>query len=236
MRVSNNEKRLGIITRTAKETREYRVRMKILGILSGCLLSLLMVVYAIAALYEDTGSFTVSLNKYDMSESGLSLSETSDMRYKTSNLNARIATEMTNISGDWIPDNVDTSVDGEHNGKDYIAYTFYLTNSGRETVSYEHSLSVSNATKGLDDAIRVRLYVNGIPTTYAKKSANDIPEENTTPFNSAIEIMKGRVDGFKTGDKTRYTVVIWIEGNDPECLDFVIGGEVKIDMEIKVVD
>ncbi len=236
MRSSNNEKRLGIITRTAKEVRQYRLTMRLLTALLCCIAALVGVIYVCAAMYENTGSFTVSLNKADMTECGLSLSETEDLRYKTSNLNANIATSMTNIDGKDIPENVDTAVDGEHNGNNYIAYTFYLTNAGKNTVSYEYTLNVSNATKGLDDAIRVKLFVNGEGTTYAKKSKNDIPEEGTVAFNSSNEITRMRADGFKPGDRTKYTVVIWIEGNDPECVDFVIGGEVKLDMDIKVVE
>ncbi len=235
MRSGNNEKRLGIITRTAKEVREYRFRMKLLATLAACLASMILVIYVGAALYENTGSFTVALNKLDMTECGLSLSETSDLRYKTSNLNAAIAEEMTNISGDWIPENVDTSVDGEHNGENYIAYTFYMTNAGRETVDYQYSLILANVTKGLDEAIRVKFFVNGEDKTYAKMSKHETPEPGTVPFTSDTEITNGRIEKFEPGQVTKYTVVIWIEGDDPECVDFVIGGQVKVEMRASVV-
>ena len=37
---------------------------------------------------------------------------------------------------------------------------------------------------------------------------------------------------FKPGDVHKYTVVIWIEGNDPQCDDDIIGGEVKMHMRL----
>ena len=34
------------------------------------------------------------------------------------------------------------------------------------------------------------------------------------------------------GDIDRITVVVWIEGDDPECLDNLIGGQMRLDMKI----
>ena len=47
--------------------------------------------------------------------------------------------------------------------------------------------------------------------------------------------MEGAVENFKPGDISKITVVIWIEGNDPDCTDDVLGGEFKVDMEMTVV-
>ena len=35
---------------------------------------------------------------------------------------------------------------------------------------------------------------------------------------------------FKPGDIDKYTIVLWIEGSDPECNDNILGGEIKISM------
>jgi len=42
------------------------------------------------------------------------------------------------------------------------------------------------------------------------------------------------VQNFAPEDTIRFTVVIWIEGDDPDCLDSVIGGEIKVDMAISI--
>ena len=39
-------------------------------------------------------------------------------------------------------------------------------------------------------------------------------------------------ENFNPGDTDRYTIVIWIEGDDPECLDNLIGGAIKMHMII----
>ena len=49
---------------------------------------------------------------------------------------------------------------------------------------------------------------------------------------SDIEVMvQGRKD-FKPGDIDKFTIVIFIEGDDPDCIDALIGGEMKMHMEI----
>ena len=39
-------------------------------------------------------------------------------------------------------------------------------------------------------------------------------------------------ENFKPHDVDKYTVVIWVEGDDPECLDNLIGAEIKMYMRL----
>lgn len=231
----NNEKRARFLIRTAGEIKSYVTQKKILSSLLVMLLLLTGTLFTVSALHKNTGSFTVGVNKYEMTKYGLSLSETYDMLYKTSQLNADISEEITNIAAEQIPENLDM-IDGEHNGANYIAYTFYLQNAGEVEISYEYSLDISNITNGLDEAIRIRLYVDGVPTTYAKtKSDGTGPEPNTKAFYSSTSAAAARVEGFEPGEQTKFTVVIWIEGTDPDCVDWLIGGKLRVDMNISVV-
>jgi hypothetical protein len=232
---SSGEKRADFLRRSAKEIKNYKVTMRILLSALIMLLILTSVMYAISALYNNSGSFTVSVDKVEMTKYGLSLSEHRDMSYASSSLNAKIHEKITNIAGESIPDNVD-DVDGVNNGPNYIAYTFYLQNAGEVEVPCEYQVQMSAVSNGLDEAIRVRLYVDGVPTTYAKtKSSGDGPEPFTEPFYSSVVMAKGRIDRLLPGDVRRFTVVIWIEGNDPDCLDGLIGGQMKIDMNFGIV-
>jgi hypothetical protein len=234
-RFGNDEKRIGVLRRTAREVRTYRVQRKILKTALTCLLILALVLFICAALYKDTGSFTVGVNKVDLQKYGLSLSESRDMAYASSHLNAKINERITNIAEEDLPENIDM-IDGEHNGDNYIAYTFYLQNAGQLELSYEYELTISNVTKGLDEAVRVRLYIDGEYVNYAKtRSDGSGPEYGTTEFYSIGVVTKGRVDGFVPGEKTKFTVVIWLEGNDYDCVDRVIDGLARFDMNMKVV-
>ena len=230
-----SEKRASFLKRTASEVRNYRVRMKMLTMILVLLTTFTGVAYMAASLYDQTGSFSIKVDKWEMKEYGLTLSESKEMTRPTSSLHAKIAEKMTNIAGDTIDKNVDM-IDGEHNGRDYIAYTFYVQNAGENELSYEYDVKLSNVTSDLDEAVRLKLYVNGEPTTYAKtRSDGGGAEKDTVEFSSATTVTRGRIDGFKPEDKTKFTVVIWLEGNDPDCTDGLIGGKLKLDMNVSVV-
>ncbi len=238
MRSNDQKTRSFALRRTAKSVRQHKVLMRILTSALACMSALVCIVYISASLYDKSGSFTISLNKLDMVKHGLSLSETKEMTYKTSQLNADIAKSITNIAEESIPENLDSRGGGSHNGENYIAYTFYVQNTGTvkdAPVAYQYSVVLSNITNGLDDAIRVRVYHNGECTTYAKPAKDGGTELGTEKFHNATTVVQKRVEEFQPGAVDRYTMVVWIEGNDPECVDWLIGGEIKVDMDLKIV-
>ena len=78
------------------------------------------------------------------------------------------------------------------------------------------------------------LIKNGEETVYAKaKKGSTEPEPDTTAFLSDTHVLSNTIEGFKPGDVDKYTVVIWLEGNDPECVDDIRGGVVKMSMNFK---
>lgn len=227
--------RESFLRRTAKEIRGYNQRMKLLGAMLLMLLVIAIILYVVSALYSNSGSFTVSIDKTEMTKYGLSLSESREMTHLTSNLNAKISESIVNIASEELPPDID-EIDGAHNGINYIAYTFYLQNRGEVEVPVEYAVNMSNITQGIDEAIRLRLYVNGVPTTYAKtKNDGTGPELGTTPFYSSTVMTKARIEALAPGEVVKYTVVLWIEGTDPECLDHLIGGVMKVEMKCNIV-
>ena len=233
--IRNSEKRSRFLARTAKEVRNYAVHKKVSVALLSTLTLLTVLFYIVAALYKNTGSFTVSVDKYEMTKYGLSLCENRDMVNKTSYLNADISETMTNIAKEWLPANLD-AIDGNHSGDNHIAYTFYLQNTGYVEVPIEYSINISNITNDIDEAIRVRLYVNGEYTDFAKtKSDGTGAEPDTTEFYSLTTVTQKRIENFEPDDTIRFTIVIWVEGNDPDCVDWIMGGKLKADMLIKVI-
>ena len=225
------------LRRTAKETKRHVVVMMVLGVLVILLVAVIAVAYAISYFYDKYGSFTVKINKYDMMRQGLTLSETPEFDKTNSVLNANIVYDMTNISGEDLPDNLDM-VNGSHNGESYIAYTFYLINGGDDTISYEGEMTVENVTNHVDEAVRVAVYVNGKKTVYGKTKSNGTGKEGDcdSEFESSTVVMSTDKTGFKPQAKDKFTVVIWLEGNDPDCTDELIGGTLKLGMDFKIVE
>ncbi len=192
--------------------------------------AVLAVFYGAAALYREEGAFTVGIMPKPKDEDAvISLSETLDFTTPTTMLSADGVDEMTNISVNWLPDGLE-EVDGSHNGKHYIAYTFYMRNTGNVKCNVEEKLVVESSVKGADDAIRVRLYKNGEMTTYAKSGVNGQPEVGTIPFQEDGVVFTSINEALEKEDTIKYTLVIWLEGDDPECLDNIKGGSVRMSM------
>lgn len=230
------EKTSVTIRRTAGEVKRYRQYKKLVPIIIGILLLILIIGYVLSVLYMRFGAFTVMVNKFDHLDYLLTLSDSQSFTSNTSNLNAEIFEKITNIDGRSLPEYLD-NIDGEHNGSNYIAYTFYAKNAGRSTFSYTYDLYVANMTLEIEKAVRVRLYVNGKYTDYAypRTDGGEGPEPGTTAFMSRTTVIKDRITDLAPGDVTKFTVVIWLEGNDPECVDKILGGEMKLDMKLDVI-
>ncbi|MBR4554535.1 MAG: hypothetical protein IKO27_02970 [Ruminococcus sp.] len=225
------------LRRRSKEVKRYVVITRILALLAIILIAIVAIAYAIAYFYDKYGSFTVKINKYDMMRQGLTLSEIPEFENTISVLNADIVYDMTNISGKDLPDNLDM-INGSHNGESYIAYTFYLINAGSDTVTYEGQMNIENVTQGVDEAVRIAVYQNGEKTIYGKTKSNGSGKESDcdSEFLSSTIVMKTKHEDFEPKAKDKFTIVIWLEGNDPDCLDDLIGGTMKLGMEFKIVE
>ena len=233
----NKAKDVTGLRRSAKEVKKYVFVTRILSLLIIILVAIVAIAYAISYFYDKFGSFTVRVDKYDMTNQGLSLSETPNFDRTISVLNADMQYDMTNISGKDLPDNIDM-INGAHNGQNYIAYTFYLINAGDDTISYEKELYIENVSKGVDEAIRVAVYFNGVRTIYGKTKATGQGKEKDcdSEFLSATTVLKETVEDFAPKAKDKYTIVIWLEGNDPECVNDIIGGKIKFGMDFRITE
>ena len=165
------EKKSKLILRSAAEVKKFTVRQKIMRTAIAALVILSVVIYLISVLYTKTGSFTVSINKFDATQYALTLSDTRDFYTPTAMLNAEISKEITNISESWLPADLD-NIDGAHNGDNYVAYTFYLKNAGEGMVTYNYQMYMVNVENDLDEAIRIRLYIDGEWTNFARTATD----------------------------------------------------------------
>lgn len=244
------------IRRNASEAKVSRRYKRIIPAVGGLSLALLLVVYVIALLVTQHGSFTISVKDYGDRSLSLALSENDSFKHSTSTLKATEVVNMNNITYTALPDDLN-DVNGSHNGENYLAYTFYVKNTGEKKCSYNYSLMITRATVGIDAAVRVRIYydpnyyvaetgeygLSGDYTDYAKPKTggNGMPETDPgnrvmTNFFSNDIVAKERKDNFAPGDISKFTVVIWLEGEDPDCTDDVLGGQFKVDMNMEIVN
>lgn len=243
------------VKRTAGEVKRYRMYRRVVPVGIGVVVAFLTLLYVVSVLFQRYGSFTVKVHEYDDRRYGLSLSEQDSFANPTSRLNSAAAKDITNIDGEKdLPNNLNDS-GGEHNGDNYIAYTFFVKNTGENTCTYQYNLTITRQTTGIAAAARVRLYFEpfyydtdtgeyrytNTYTDYAKPKTGGggAPEvdggRTMTNFADENTVAIGTVPDFKPGDISKITVVVWLEGNDPDCTDDVLGGQFKLDMSFDIV-
>lgn len=214
----------------AKRKKRYTKAKIILSII---LLVMIFSFIILSVIYKG-GRFTITLDQRLAVDNRIVIYEDNEIKESKRKLSARDLDFMDNISIDWIPQNIDTEANGSHNGQNYIAYTFYIENEGKDIVNYWYSIVIDDVIKNVDEAARIMIYKNGEKTVYAKiNSQTNEAEKDTKPFFSKDKAVLEKRNNFSPGDIDKYTVVIWLEGDDPDCTDNILGGEIKMHMEIR---
>lgn len=220
----------------AKKVADAKKRKKLYAAILSGLLAILLVLYIISMLLTQWGDLVISIGDLRDGKT-IMLSESADFEKAAVNLDGGVVKEVTNITKSWLPDNLDAERDGQHNGENYLAYTFYLRNTGDKDLDYETVMNVTGSSKSADEAVRVMIYKNGEESVYAKGKFDDReqPEEDATKWVDETKILHVDSSPLKAGETDKYTVVIWCEGNDPECVDAIRGGHVRANMIFNVV-
>ena len=195
------------------------------------MLLLVAVLFIFAFMQEKMGNFTINLNRLELYRKGISIADNGDFAGATARLTASTVEDATNISIDDLPEDID-DLDGSHNGKNYMAYTYYVRNAGKEDLGYKASITLDSCAKGAEKAVRVAVWRNGERVVYAAPAADGNEENGCKNFKSDDVVCTYTEKKFLVGNVDRYTIVIWMEGDDSECVDSIIGGSVEFSMKI----
>ena len=187
--------------------------------------------FIVAFMQEKMGNFTINLNRLELYRKGISIDESGDFENATAKLVADTVQDATNISINDLPEDID-QIEGSHNGKNYMAYTYYIRNAGKEDLGYIARVTMDSCAKGAENAVRVAIWKNGERVVYAAPAADGNPEEGCVNFKSDKVVCAYEENDFLVGNVDKYTIVIWMEGDDPECVDSIIGGSAEFSMHI----
>lgn len=212
----------------SKLKKEKRIK-KITKLILLILILLLLAVYFIVGIIYNNGNFSITLDKNLYFEKNIIVYDNLDYKVYQSEIYAEVIETFDNISYKWLPNDLDDHI-GSHNGENYVAHSFFVENMGSDVSDMWSEIIIDDVIKNVDEAVRVRVYKDGVPTTYAKISGRGVPEEGTVPFESDTLIALDHIENFAPGDVIKYTVVLWLEGSDPECVENIVGGEIKIHM------
>ena len=217
---------------TAKELYKRKLMMRVVTVIIAFLLLFLSLLYCILYIVNTKGNFTISLDPNLKATKSIVMSSDSSFKEKSLILETAALEYMDNISESWLPRDINDH-EGEHNGNNYLAYTFFIKNEGKEKTNYVVSIDTISVIKNVDQAIRIAVYTNGEKVVYAKKNnSTGKPEPNTVEFISDSQVMLNLRKDFKPKDVDKFTVVVWLEGDDPDCIDSILGGEMKMQMSL----
>ena len=221
----------------AKAVADAKRRKKRYAIILASMLAILLIMYIISMLTTQWGDLVVSIGDvYDGKT--IMLSESASFDDAAVKLNGGSVKDITNITKAWLPNGLNDEKDGSHNGEDYLAYTFYLKNTGTKDLKYNTTMTLTGQSKSADEAVRIQIYKNGKDNVYAKGAYKDrtLSETDATKWVDTDDILKDKNAELKAGATDKFTIVMWVEGNDPECVDAIRGGTIRSRMIFDVVD
>ncbi len=239
----------GYVVYTADKIKKREKRIKKSKIVITIVFLILMLSFVVLSLTYNGGAFTVTLDPNFHTKTGMAIYTDEVKKEHVRRLYGEELKFMDNISIGMLSQmasNYKNFEGGSHNGDNYIGYTFYVENQGVETQRYWYSVYIDDVIKNVDEAIRIMIVLNDDIKVYAKPNPLNNDAEKIFPnsmtgnntiidaekfYMNTIPVMESR-DNFKPGDVDKITVFIWLEGDDPECVDNLLGGEIKMHMEI----
>lgn len=188
----------------------------------------------------DYGDFTVQMDEGQRNL--ISLSEDIEFKGATIRLQGSSLDDMWHCTRSWIPADIqDLSEGGAHHSSDpsYFAYTFYLKNCSTEEIQYTYDFELVDKyiAKELDalDALRVMFIVDGEKTVWANPSKDGTPlEANTEVFSTEPDLAEVKDNVIPADTVSKFTVVMWLEGDDPECINDIWSNTLKFQMNFEV--
>lgn len=218
---------------TAEKINKRKKKIKFIKASILCLILFLFLIYFVLNIIYKGANFTISIDPNFTNDKGIILYDDIEVKKSTRKLYVENMGFMDNISIKWLPKDISSSTGGSHNGDNYIAYTFYIENQGEKDINYWYEIHIDDVIKNVDEAIRIIVYRNENQTVYAKLNSDSKKAEPDTVafYSEKIAVLESRT-GFKPGDIDKFTVVFFLEGDDPDCVDALIGGEIKMKMDI----
>ena len=222
--------------------RKLRNRIFTLGVIATGILS---IAFAVITFYgQQAGNFVMTLD-YDLYNRSIVLSEDIEFSNPTPRLMTDPIDDARDMTYSWLKlDEVQKTngnfVDPDY---DYVAYTFYLKNDGFETIDLSYHIRIEDRYLDIDEAIRVLIIEDGVETMYQKLDKLSPGEEppyypsvmpKTKLFLSDNLVTREYIKGFKPGQVRKYSILMWLEGYDPDTDDDVLGGKINFSMRFSI--
>ncbi|AUD64718.1 hypothetical protein BK011_03130 [Tenericutes bacterium MZ-XQ] len=222
--------------------RKLRNRIFTLGVIATGIMS---IAFAVITFYgQQSGNFVMSID-YDAYNRGIILSSDEDFTNPSPRLMTDPIEDARDMTYSWLKLDEVQNTDGNFVDPDYdyVAYTFYLRNDGLETVDITYHIRMTEIHNGLDEAIRILVIEDGVENMYQKLDKLEAGEEppyypsvmpKTKLFVSDSIVARENFVKFEPGQIKKFSVIMWLEGYDPDTTDEVLGGRIKLQMNFAI--
>ncbi|MGD9887222.1 MAG: hypothetical protein AB7T03_04610 [Bacilli bacterium] len=190
---------------------------------------------------QHAGNFVMSIDP-DSFTRGIILSSDDEFLAPSPRLLANPVVDVKDVTYTWLKLSEIKATNGDYIDNDYryVAYTFYVKNIGSETVDVGYQLKITDIYKNVDEAVRILIIEDDIyesiyqkPDAIAYDYPDEIPEANY--FIDDVLVCENRISNLRPNMYKKYSVVMWLEGEDPDCVDSILGGMIKIQMKFDIV-
>lgn len=223
--------------------RKLRNRIFTLGVF---ITGLLSIAFAVITFYgQNAGNFVMAVD-YDSFQRGITLSTNREFEDYTFQLMTEPIEDAREMTYSWLKIDEVLNTDGNYVDPDYdyVAYTFYIMNNGEETVDITYHIQMTEATYGIEDAIRILVIEDDVNETMYQ-TLDGLTEEGTFPeypsvmpvgklFLNSNTVMRKTFNKFEPFQIKKFTVIMWLEGYDPDTGDNVLGGRIKLQMMFSI--
>jgi len=216
------------------------------------LVSLLLVIFialfgiiALLTYYgQNVGSFTISMSE-KASNHSIYISTDPTFATYSPRLMCESLDEAKNIpyqmiKYQYVKENNGTYISQD---KSYVGYTFYLKNMSNESVSLRATMNIEQATQHVDDAAWIWFFQGEedyTGTIYQKyENLTDKEQNEKYPnyrqrvfFKDDTTVFDRTIENVEPDEVIKFTMILWIEGQDPDCKDSIIGGRINFNLGI----
>ncbi len=215
-----------------------------------------ILIILVMLLGNQSGNFVVKVESGDANKS-IAITDIYEDRVYTNKLVANGIEGMTNTTPRWFLDGdteeeqniglkkLTTELGNTIDDSTAYIYTFLIVNTGNNAVTINLEMNVSNTSNGVDDAIRVMSYNDDSESIniYQKADVSDTvyayyPAQPTL-FLSENVVYNESVTVLPTTDPEKpsfikYSVIFWLEGQDPECTEAIFNGTIRFSLKCSV--
>ncbi len=220
------------------------VRVILLG---GVFLGLVVIAAIMYARSIKGGFFYVSTNPPALTQGHMSIAEHSTFDSPVRELFARATVDGGGISYVDIPFDEILEAEGQYKKDDqlFLAYRFFITNDGRETLTVDYDMRLTQVTDAMDQYIRILVIEDGVTKRMYQKPDQLDQDGHMPQYEQPMEasdflasnlVFRETFEGFRPGEVKSFVVILWVEAQDPDLGDWSEEGDIIARMSFDIRD